>query len=78
MPEGMEAEIINANLTVKVRGPEAEISKLTEKDISAVVDFSAAEMGTSTYKATIVFGEEFTSVGAMKSYSVSAMVQAKE
>ncbi len=78
VPEGMEAEIINANLTVKVRGPEAEISKLTEKDISAVVDFSAAEMGTSTYKATIVFGEEFTSVGAMKSYSVSAMVQAKE
>ena len=78
VPEGMKAEIINANLTVKVRGPEAEISKLTEKDISAVVDFSAAEVGTSTYKATIVFAEEFTNVGAMKSYSVSATVQAKE
>ena len=76
VPEGMEAEIINANLTVKVRGSAAEMLQLTQEDISAVVDFSAAEIGTATYKATIAFSEEFKSIGALKTYSVSATVQA--
>ena len=78
LPEGMTAEIINANLTVKVRGPAAEISKLTEKDISVVVDFSAAEVGTATYKANIVFAEGFEHVGALKTNAVSATVQISE
>lgn len=78
VPENMTAEIINANLTVRVRGPEEEISKLTEKDISAVVDFSEAEAGTATYKAVIRFSEEFPNVGAMKTSSVSATVLPKE
>ena len=78
VPDGMTAEIINANLTVRVRGPEEELSQLTEKDISAVVDLSAAEAGTATYKATIVIDEKFPNVGAMKTSSVSATVQPKE
>lgn len=78
VPEGMEAEIINANLTVKVRGPEEELSALKEKDIIAVVDFTNAEVGTATYKATIVFGEKYPNLGALKLNSVSATVQAKE
>ena len=71
---GMKAEIINANLTVRVRGPEAEISALTEAEISAIVDLSAAEAGTATYKAVIQIGEEFPNVGAMKTSSVTATV----
>lgn len=78
VPEGMEVEIISANLTVKVRGPIAEVDKLTEEDITAVVDFSSAELGTATYKATINFGDGFPNVGAMKTSSVSATVQAAE
>ena len=78
LPEGMSAEIINANLTVRVRGPEEELSQLTENDISAVVDLSAAEAGTATYKATIVINEKFPNVGAMKTSSVSATVTPKE
>ena len=78
VPEGMTAEIINANLTVRVRGPEAELSQMTEKDISAVVDLSAAEAGTATYKATIVIDEKFPNLGAMKTSSVSATVLPKE
>jgi len=74
VPEGMTAEIINANLTVRVRGPEEEISALTEKDISAVVDLSAAEAGTATYKAVIRISDAFPNVGAMKTSSVSATV----
>ena len=78
VPEGMAAEIINANLTIKVRGPEEEIVKLNERDITAVVDFSNAEVGTATYKATIQFSEKFPNVGALKTNSVSATVQLVE
>ena len=78
VPAGMGAEIINASLTVKVRGPAAEISALTNEDITAVVDFSAAEVGTATYKAAIIFSEDFPNVGAMGTNSVSATVQVLE
>ena len=76
-PDGT-AEVINATLTVRLRGPEAELSQITEKDISAVVDLSAAEAGTATYKATIVIDEKFPNVGAMKTSSVSATVLPQE
>ena len=78
VPAGMEAEIINKSLTVKVRGPSAEISQLNENDLKAVVDFSAAEVGNSTYKATIECADEFPNVGALKTYSVPATVRAAE
>ena len=54
------------------------MSKLAQKDISVVVDFSAAEVGTATYKASIVFAEGFENVGALKTNAVSATVQASE
>ena len=76
VPEGMEVEIINASLTVRVRGAAGQISQLTGDDIKVVVDFSNAVAGTATYKASITFGEEFTAVGAvMGPYSVSATVK---
>ena len=78
VPEGMDAEIINASLTVKVRGPAEEINALTAEDIVAVVDFANAEAGTATYKATITFGEAFPNVGAMKTSAVSATVLAEQ
>lgn len=76
VPEGMAAEIINANLTVKVRGPFAQVSLLTADDITVTVDFTNAVAGTATYKATITFDEAFSACGAvMGPYSVSATVQ---
>ena len=76
VPEGMKADIINANLTVKVRGPEGEIAALEEKNVRAVVDFTNAEIGTATYKVSFIFDDAFPNVGAVKSTSVSATVQA--
>ena len=78
VPENMTAEIINANLTVKVRGPEDEINALAERDITAVVDFSNAEAGTATYKANIVISDKYPNVGALKTNSVSATVLTTE
>lgn len=79
VPDGMEVEIISANLLVKVRGPAGEISKLTGEDIFVTVDFANAVAGTATYKATVAFGGDFPNVGAiMGPYSVSATVQSSE
>lgn len=77
VPEGMKAEIINVKLTVKVRGPAGEIARLTAKDISVTVDFANAEVGTSTYKATIAFTDDFQNVGAVGLHTVSATIQNK-
>lgn len=77
VPEGMEAELITERFTVTVRGPSTVISKLTAEDLLAVVDFTGAEADTATFKASIVFGEGFESVGALGTYSVSATVNEK-
>ena len=76
VPEGLNVEIINANLTVKLRGPETEIAALKEENIRAVVDFTNAEVGTATYKVKIVCDDRFPNVGAAKARSVAATVQA--
>ncbi|MDO5546356.1 MAG: CdaR family protein [Eubacteriales bacterium] len=76
VPEGLSVEIINANLSVKLRGPEAEIAALKEENIRAVVDFTNAEVGTATYKVKVVCDDQFPNVGAVKTSSVSATVQA--
>ena len=78
VPEGMEAEVITAKLTVTVRGSITLINAMTEEDISVTVDFTGAEVGSATFKATVVFGEGFANVGAMGTYSVSATVQTLE
>lgn len=78
IPEGMEVDLITEKLTVTVRGPSAEITRLTAEDITVVVDFTGAEADTSTFKATIVFSDGFEAVGAMGTYSVSATVNAKQ
>lgn len=76
VPEGLEAEIMNSSIKVKVRGPAFEMNKLTDEDITAVVDFSTAEVGNSTYKAKLSFDADFPNVGALNTYSVSATVRA--
>ncbi len=76
VPAGLWAEIINASLVVKVRGPSAQIDALKAEDITAIVDFSAAEVGNATYRVSLVFTDGFPDVGAVKTASVSAVVEA--
>lgn len=78
VPEGLDVELISTSLTVKVRGVPSQIDRLTAEDIIAVVDFSNAEPGTATYRAAVTFGDAFPDVGALKSVSVSAIVQEAE
>ena len=74
IPEGLEADIMEEQLSVIVRGPAAEMVKLTEKDIFVRADFADAVEGTSTFKATVSFPQEFQMVGAVKTYSITANI----
>lgn len=75
VPEGMTAELITEKLTVILRGVAADLNQIRESDITAVVDFTDAEAGTSTFKVTISCGDKFPNVGAVGTYSVSASIQ---
>lgn len=74
VPEGLQTEIMEKKLSVVLRGPAADLMKINPEDIVILADLSDAVPGTSTFKATVYFGEELTSVGAIRSYSVTANV----
>lgn len=74
VPEGLEADIIEKKLSVFLRGTAADLAKIAPEDIVIRADFSDAVAGTSTFKATVHFPEDVSSVGAIRSYSVTANV----
>lgn len=78
VPEDMEVDMITQLLEVKVRGPVALVDAMTEKDITVTVDFTDAQIGTDTKRATITMSSKFETVGAVGSYSVSVTVQEAE
>lgn len=75
IPEGMNVEILTMEMEVNIRGPKVQIEALTAEDLSVYVDFSAAELGTDSYKALLyVDSGTFSSVGAVGPYYVYAKV----
>ena len=78
IPEGMEAELLNQVLKVRLRGPVAVMDQLKPEDVAVIVDFSGKEPGSFTIKPTItVRGEAFAKVGPVGTYSVSATLREK-
>ena len=76
IPEGMEAELLNQVLKVRLRGPANVMEKILPEDVSVIVDFSGKEIGSFTIKPTItVRGEAYAKVGAVGTYSVSATLR---
>lgn len=74
VPEGLEADIIEKKMTVTLRGPAADLLRITEDDIFVRADFTDAVVGTSTFKATVHFAEGYSQIGAIRSYSITANV----
>ena len=74
VPEGLEVDIMEKKLQVVLRGPFADLAKIDAEDITVVADFTDAVVGTSTFKATIRFPAEYSAVGAIGNYSVTANV----
>ena len=75
VPEGLEAEIVNRALSVTVRGPQELVETMTEDDITIMVDFSQAQLGTFTVKANVVMDMAYSKVGAIGTYQVSATLR---
>lgn len=75
VPEGLEAEIVNRVLSVTVRGPQELVETMTEDDITIMVDFSQAQLGTFTVKANVVMDMAYSKVGAIGTYQVSATLR---
>lgn len=74
IPAGMKAEILTKQMVITVRGPAMQVGALTAEDISVVVNFAKAELGTDSYRAQIVIADIAPDVGAVDSYTVSASV----
>lgn len=76
IPAGMEAELLNQVLKVRLRGPAAVMDSLKPENVAVTVDFSGKEIGSFTIKPAItVQGEQFSKVGAVGTYSVSATLR---
>ena len=74
VPQGMKADVITEKLTVRVRGSVADITRLKAEDITIVVDFTNAQVGTTTYKVQLSFAEGFESVGVLGKPQITATV----
>ena len=78
VPAGLEVDLITQMLEIKIRGPVDMIADLDEEDITIRVDFTDAKLGTATMKAEITIASQFTDVGAVGTYSVSATLHDPE
>lgn len=78
VPNGMEAEILTKELQVTLRGPAFLVRKMTDEDVSVVVDFANAAMGTTTVRGSIQVGSQYAAVGQMGTLSVSATLREKQ
>ena len=78
VPEGLEVDMMTLTLPVTVRGPSHAVEVMQESDIVVVVDFANAQIGTSTMNAEIVISSDFSDVGAVGTYQVSATVKVPE
>ena len=72
VPEGMDVEFITQELVVTVRGPKELVRKMNGGHITIKVDFTDAKLGSNTYAATVVISSNFSKVGPVGTYRVSA------
>lgn len=78
VPASMELDMITEALEITVRGPIELVDSLKETDVTVLVDFSNASIGTATASAQISFGTTFAEVGIMGDYTVSATLTQKD
>ena len=74
----MSVELITEKLVVVLRGPTALISTVTPEDVAVVVDFTGAEVGTSTFKTTVSISDAYKELGTLKAEPVSAKIDPAE
>ena len=75
VPAGMEVEFLTKSLNVTIRGDKNVIKNIVPPDISVIVDFADAQLGSYTVKPIIRLANIYSSVGAIGNYSVSVTVR---
>lgn len=65
VPEGLKAELSKKTANVIVRGTPSLVKKLTREDISVVIDFTGAQVGSEYYTVKVVFGVGYETLGAL-------------
>ena len=78
VPEGLEVDMITQALEVTVRGEIDLVKAMKESDLTVIVDFTGAQIGTATMKAEVAISKAFSAVGAVGTYQVSATLQESE
>lgn len=79
VPEGMDYELMNQVIKVRLRGKTELIEAINPDDILITVDFKGKELGNFTIKPGIrVKGDKFASVGAVGTYSISVTLKEAE
>ena len=79
VPEGLEYDLLNEVVKVRLRGASHLINRLKPEDILLTVDLSGREVGSFTAKSVLsIRGEEFATVGAVGSHNVSIALKEME
>lgn len=74
---GTQVALATKVLEVTVRGSAEQIDAMDEQDLHARVDCTNAEMGEGKFKAQILIGTEFDTVGVVGTYYVYATLSAR-
>ena len=75
VPEGMSVDMITQVLEVTLRGSKRMIEAIQAEDVIITVDFAGKTAGTQKLRAEITVSSNYTEVGAIGTYTVSATVQ---
>ncbi len=79
VPEGLDYELLNEVVKVRLRGASGLINQLKSEDVVLTVDLSGKEIGSFTIKPTITFkGDQYADLGAVGPHSVSIALKEKE
>lgn len=79
IPDGMKVELITKEKQVTVRGTQEVLDTVTGDDFTIIVDFSDAEPGDASHKATVQLSAALSGqLGIVGSYEVNATVNAEE
>ena len=78
VPEGMNVDMITQVLEVTLRGNKLMIDAIQAEDVIITVDFAGKTAGTQKVRPTITVSSNYTDVGAIGTYTVSATVQQED
>ena len=72
VPEGLEYDLLNEVVKIRLRGSTVLIGQLKNEDIRLRVDLSGKEIGSFTVKAVLnITGDKFADIGLVGPHSVS-------